>query len=62
MEATHQKGDSLEESGCSNATAFSYQFKDELKITTTKKERAADAVDDEDFSRNDLDNLEEHDI
>ena len=62
MEATDQKGGNLEESGCSNATAFSYQFQDELKITTTKKERGADAVDEEDFDRNDLDNLEEHDI
>jgi len=35
-EITNKKDPSLEDSGCSNVTAFSYQFKDELKITTTK--------------------------
>ena len=56
-EITKKKDDVLEESAASNVTAFSYQFKDELKITTTKKEQEAGEDDEEDFERNDLENL-----
>ena len=50
-----EKTDDLEESACSNVTAFSYQFKDDLKITTAKKNGIDDADEDPDFDRNDLD-------
>ena len=51
-----EKTDELEESACSNVTAFSYQFKDDLKITTAKKNGIIDDADeDADFDRNDLD-------
>ena len=48
-----QEGEDIEESG--DLSAFSYNFKDELKITTTKKENThgEEQQEEEDFDRND---------
>lgn len=50
-----QEGENIEESG--DLSAFSYNFKDELKITTTKKDKPEEGEqeEEEDFDRNDDD-------